>query len=131
MSVLHFAVHTALHPAAAGQPPDAAALPARLKAALRRWSRAAAALQLAAEQDVRLALARRERVVLRGLRGQALVCESGELWVTLDGDTADHVLQRGERLAVAANACAVVTATRASLLRVTALRTMAAPAPHP
>ncbi len=66
----------------------------------------------------RLALACREWVVLSQVRRRTLVCEAGELWVTLDGDDEDHVLGPGERLVVAANACVIVSATREAVLRV-------------
>lgn len=68
----------------------------------------------------RLALARREWVVLSQVRRRTLVCEAGELWVTLDGDDEDHVLRAGERLVVAANASVIVSATREAVLRVVA-----------
>jgi hypothetical protein len=68
----------------------------------------------------RLALARREWVVLSQVRHQTLVCEAGELWVTLDGEGEDHVLRPGERLVVAANASVIVSATREAVLRVVA-----------
>ncbi|WP_298234730.1 DUF2917 domain-containing protein [uncultured Azohydromonas sp.] len=68
----------------------------------------------------RLALARREWVVLSQVRRQTLVCEAGELWVTLDGEGEDHVLRPGERLVVAANASVIVSATREAVLRVVA-----------
>lgn len=68
----------------------------------------------------RLALARREWVVLSQVRCRTLVCEAGELWVTLDGDDEDHVLRPGERLVVAANASVIVSATREAVLRVVA-----------
>ncbi len=68
----------------------------------------------------RLALARREWVVLSQVRQQTLVCEAGELWVTLDGEGEDHVLRAGERLVVAANASVIVSATREAVLRVVA-----------
>jgi hypothetical protein len=68
----------------------------------------------------RLALARREWVVLSRVRHQTLVCEAGELWVTLDGDGEDHLLRAGERLAVVSNASVIVSATREAVLRVVA-----------
>lgn len=68
----------------------------------------------------RLALARREWVVLSQVRCQTLVCEAGELWVTLDGEGEDHVLRPGDRLVVAANASVIVSATREAVLRVVA-----------
>jgi hypothetical protein len=68
----------------------------------------------------RLALARREWVVLSRVHHQTLVCEAGELWVTLDGDGEDHLLRAGERLAVVSNASVIVSATREAVLRVVA-----------
>lgn len=82
--------------------------------------RPSASLELGSRGGARLAIAHGELVVLSGLQDQTLVCETGEVWVTLDRDCNDHVLQRGQRLAIASNASAIVTATRPSLVRVTA-----------
>lgn len=93
-----------------------------VRAVLRRAGagRRAGALEVGFCCRARLALARREWVVLLQVRRQTLVCEAGELWVTLDGEGEDHVLRPGERLVVAANASVIVSATREAVLRVVA-----------
>lgn len=93
-----------------------------LRAFLRRAvaGRGEEALEVGFCCRARLALARREWVVLSQVRRRTLVCEAGELWVTLDGDDEDHVLRAGERLVVAANASVIVSATREAVLRVVA-----------
>lgn len=106
----------------------AAALAAALLAALRRpvpasgprRGAATSALAVGSCCGARLALARREFVVLSGARDQTLVCESGELWVTLEGDSTDHILRCGQRLAIPARASAFVNAAATSVLRVNA-----------
>lgn len=67
-----------------------------------------------------LVLARRELVVLHRVCEQHLVCEVGEIWVTLDGQGADYVLARGEGLVIASNARVIVSATRPAVLRMLA-----------
>ena len=93
-----------------------------VRAFLRRAvaGRGAGALEVGFCCRARLALARREWVVLSQVRQQTLVCEAGELWVTLDGEGEDHVLRAGERLVVTANASVIVSATREAVLRVVA-----------
>ena len=93
-----------------------------VRALLRRVvaRRGAGALEVGFCCRARLALARREWVVLSQVRRQTLVCEAGELWVTLDGEGEDHVLRPGELLVVAANASVIVSATREAVLRVAA-----------
>jgi hypothetical protein len=70
-----------------------------------------------------LVLARRAFVVLHRVRQQHLVCEAGELWVTLDGQDADYVLARGEGMVIASNARVIVSATRPAVLRMRASST--------
>jgi hypothetical protein len=116
--------------AALGVDDSAAAVTAALLRSARRTPPAAfdaaacgatmAALALSAPGGACLALARREFVVLRGMQAQVLSCESGELWVTLESDATDYVLQPGTRLCVPANASAIVTAVATSALRVAA-----------
>ena len=93
-----------------------------VKALLRRAvaGRGESSLEVGFCCRARLALARREWVVLSQVRRRTLVCEAGELWVTLDGDDEDHVLRPSERLVVAANASVIVSATREAVLRVVA-----------
>jgi hypothetical protein len=67
-----------------------------------------------------LVLARRAFVVLHRVRQQHLVCEVGEIWVTLDGQGADYVLASGEGLVIASNARVIVSATRPAVLRMLA-----------
>ena len=64
-----------------------------------------------------LVLARRAFVVLHRVRQQRLVCEVGEIWVTLDGQGADYVLASGEGMVIASNARVIVSATRPAVLR--------------
>lgn len=46
-------------------------------------------------QVQRVHLERREMVVIDDARGQIIACESGELWITQDGDRRDIILTAG------------------------------------
>lgn len=74
-----------------------------------------------------------EVFVLPDARDVLLACSAGVLWVTLDGDRRDYVLNGGESLAIASNALVVIDALQPSRLTVR-LRKQAAPrrrhAPH-
>lgn len=58
-------------------------------------------------------LRRFEPAALRGLR-----CISGALWITFDGDPADHVLQPGEAMQTKARHAVIVYALEPSVLRI-------------
>lgn len=51
-------------------------------------------------------------------RGLAITCNSGVLWITIEGDNRDILLHPGEKLQVAQNGKVVVEARRAAALRV-------------
>lgn len=53
-------------------------------------------------------------------RAFTLICLEGMLWLTRDGDYEDHILEAGQRFAVAAGDQATVQALRASRLRLVA-----------
>ncbi|MBI5786639.1 MAG: DUF2917 domain-containing protein [Rhodocyclales bacterium] len=44
----------------------------------------------------RIQIGLRELVVIDDARGQVLTCESGELWLTQDGDSRDVILPAGQ-----------------------------------
>jgi hypothetical protein len=71
-------------------------------------------------QEARLELERRELVTLGAAGPQTLLCETGEVWITLDGGGADLFLRAGEALRLAGAAGTVVSALRPSTLRLTA-----------
>jgi hypothetical protein len=106
-----------LSPAAA-----AAAMLQRLTSAWRRHAgiRAKASMGVEFCCGAHLALARREFVVLSGVRQQTLVCEAGEIWVTLEGQGTDHLLGSGESLAIVRTAKVLVSAIKPSVVRVMA-----------
>lgn len=57
-------------------------------------------------------LARREVFELVAALPLSVSCLDGVLWVTLDGDAADHVLSPGQSLALARGVRAVIQAIR-------------------
>lgn len=59
-----------------------------------------------------------ESVALPDARVVTVPCASRDLWVTLDGDRRDLVIESGERLEVASNAVVGVNAIRPSRLTV-------------
>jgi hypothetical protein len=69
-------------------------------------------------QETRFELARRELVTLADARDQVLTCDSGELWITVDGDRRDIILGPGESYRIERAAPVVVSATRAATLTV-------------
>jgi hypothetical protein len=71
-------------------------------------------------QETLIELAGRESIALGRLRGYAVSCSSGELWLTIDGEGRDIILGPGEHHRVASDAPAVVSAFTASTLRVSA-----------
>ena len=55
-----------------------------------------------------------------GGRGARLVCLSGELWVTQDGDLQDHFLHAGDSFPLQSPGSAIVTATHQGAVRIEA-----------
>jgi hypothetical protein len=48
------------------------------------------------DETRQLALERRELLVIDDARGHRITCESGELWLTQDGDRRDIILPTGQ-----------------------------------
>lgn len=63
-------------------------------------------------------LALRELVTLADARGHVLACESGELWITIDGDGRDIILGPGQSHRIGTAAPVVVSAVRPATLSV-------------
>lgn len=59
-----------------------------------------------------LELARRELLLLADARGQTLACESGELWLTEEGDADDRILRSGEAYTIRRPGRVVLSACR-------------------
>lgn len=57
---------------------------------------------------------------LRRARGHRIVCLRGELWITIDGELADHFLQTGESFAIETDGRVVVYAVQESAFRTVA-----------
>jgi hypothetical protein len=58
----------------------------------------------------RIQIGLRELVVIDDARGQVLTCESGELWLTQDGDRRDVILPAGQSWRVDRNGPLVLSA---------------------
>ena len=69
-------------------------------------------------QETRFELAQRELVSIAKARGQTMTCDTGELWITVDGDSRDIILHSGETWRIDSNADLVISAVRASTLSV-------------
>lgn len=67
-------------------------------------------------QVQRLAIGLRELVVIEDARDQVLTCESGELWLTQDGDRRDLILPAGKSWRVDRSGPVVVSAFEPSLV---------------
>ncbi len=67
-------------------------------------------------QETRIEMAARELLALGCIGGHELACNSGELWITVDGMQEDIILGPGERWRVSGNAPVVVSALKPSLL---------------
>ncbi|MDP1732863.1 MAG: DUF2917 domain-containing protein [Sulfuritalea sp.] len=67
-------------------------------------------------QETRIELANREVLALGCIEGHVLACQSGELWITLDGSREDIILGPGQSWQVTGNAPIVVSALKPSLL---------------
>jgi hypothetical protein len=48
-------------------------------------------------------------VILRKNRGQWIGCDAGFVWVTMEGDTEDHVLQPNEQICIAKNGKVIIS----------------------
>lgn len=87
-------------------------------------------------RSTRLSLAAGELVNLDDARGTTLRVRRGQVWVTQDGDLADHVLDAGTAWAIERNGRTIVQAQAATIVELTgeaayrAIRPVAhAPAP--
>lgn len=60
-------------------------------------------------------LARDGLISVRGARGSRIVCQSGSLWVTQEGEVKDAVLLPGDSLTLGNDGLAVITALQASV----------------
>lgn len=67
-------------------------------------------------QETRYSLAKRELLGLQRAKGNFLVCESGEVWITRDGSQEDMILAAGERWQVEDSAALVVSALSPAVL---------------
>jgi quercetin dioxygenase-like cupin family protein len=59
---------------------------------------------------VMLMLARRQVHKIEDAGGMRIVCRSGTVWITVDGDATDYVLERGETFVAPPQARALVYA---------------------
>jgi len=59
---------------------------------------------------VKLTLARRQVHKIEDVGGVRIVCRKGTVWITVDGDATDHVLERGETFVAPPQARALVSA---------------------
>jgi hypothetical protein len=62
-------------------------------------------------------LGRRQTLPVYGAEGKEIVCISGELWITQEGDTRDIILGPGQAFNVDRPGLVLVHATRDSVLR--------------
>lgn len=60
----------------------------------------------------RLALGRRDTLILEAARGALVRCVEGLLWITQDGDRADHIVGAGDSFRVDRDGSVIVQATR-------------------
>jgi hypothetical protein len=73
----------------------------------------------ATRQAQRTSLAKRELVVIEDAGEHLLRCETGELWLTFDGDRRDVILTAGKSWAVTRRGPVVISAFEPSVLAVT------------
>lgn len=64
-------------------------------------------------------LARDGLISIRGAQDTRIFCQSGSLWLTLEGDIRDVVLEPGESHAIGNGGLAVITALRPSVALLT------------
>lgn len=67
-------------------------------------------------QETRFELGRHELVTLTAVREHVIACDSGELWITLDGDQRDIVLRPGSTWRVDDDGPVVISALHDSTL---------------
>jgi hypothetical protein len=60
----------------------------------------------------RLALGRRDTLILEAARGALVRCVEGLVWITQDGDRADHIVGAGDSFRVDRDGSVIVQATR-------------------
>jgi Protein of unknown function (DUF2917) len=60
----------------------------------------------------RLALGRRDTLTLEAARGALVRCLEGLVWITQDGDRADHIVAAGDSFRVDRDGSVIVQATR-------------------
>lgn len=66
-----------------------------------------------------ISMGRDDLAVFRsGFKGAAVRCEKGRIWVTVAGDSRDHILAAGEEIAVASRNRVVIMAENSSKVRV-------------
>lgn len=70
-------------------------------------------------QETRYHLSKREAVAIDDAREHLLRCESGELWITLDGDRRDIILAAGDSLSTRGRVLVAISALQPSTLVVT------------
>lgn len=68
-------------------------------------------------QETRFDLTKHEAVTLTAARDHLLRCDSGELWITVEGDRRDHILGPGDRLRVDRDVPVIVSALKDSVLQ--------------
>ena len=60
----------------------------------------------------RLALKQRDTLTLEAARGALVRCLEGLVWITQDGDRADHIVSAGDTFRVDRDGSVIVQATR-------------------
>lgn len=73
-------------------------------------------------QHLDLRLERNQSFVLSRAAAAAILVQTGSVWVTRDGDRADHVLAEGQRMTVGNDGAVVVLALRGARVSVDAPR---------
>lgn len=68
-------------------------------------------------QETRFELSRHELVTVSDARAHEIRCESGELWITLDGDRRDIILGAGKAWRIDGDGAVAISALRDSTLR--------------
>ena len=66
-----------------------------------------------------LCLKRNQVVIVRGGIGRSIVCDSGTVWVTQDGDVRDIILRAGESFTIDRNGPALVQAFESGSISIT------------
>ncbi len=68
----------------------------------------------------RLALPQRDTFTLEAARGALVRCLDGLVWITQDGDRADHLVGAGDSFRIDRDGTVVVQATRAARVAIEA-----------